>query len=130
MSEQNKEIVRRYYQEFNSGNLDALDEIFTAELAAKLKRGGTAYGAAFPDLHVSVEELIAEGDSVFVRSIMSGTQDGEIKGIPATGRHVTFDCGEVFRFEGGRIVSHWCQVDVAGMVRQLTEEQPAVAATA
>jgi predicted ester cyclase len=127
MSEQNKEILHRYYGESNAGNLDVIDEVFSSELAARLKRGWAAYGPAFPDLHISVEELIAEGDKVFVRSIMTGTQDGEIKGIAATGRHVSFDSGEVFRFENGQVVSYWCQVDVAGMMRQLTEEQPAPA---
>ena len=127
MSEQNKEILRRYYTEWNSGNFDVIDEVFSPELAAKLKRGSNAYRTAFPDLHISVEEMIGEGDKVFVRSIMTGTHDAEIKGIPATGRHVSFDSGEIFRFEGGRIVAYWCQVDVAGMVRQLSEEQPAAA---
>lgn len=123
MVEENKELIRAWYREVNAGNFDAVDQWFAdPQLAAAIKRGCGAYFAAFPDLHVSIEELIAEDDKVFCRAIMSGTQDGEIKGISPTGRQMSIDTAEVFRVADGKFVSYWCQVDVAGMVRQLTEE--------
>ena len=124
MSEENKELIREWYREVNAGNLDAVDEYFPdPQLAAGIKRGCGAYFVAFPDLHTSIEELIAEDDKVFCRAIMTGTQDGEIKGISPTGRQMSIDTTEVFRVADGKFVSYWCQVDVAGMIRQLTEER-------
>ena len=125
MSEQNKELVRSYYRELNSGNYDVIDEAFADPgRAANIKRGTTAYATAFPDMHLSIEELIAEDDKVFCRAILTGTQDGEIKGIAPTGRQISVDYAEVYRVENGKFVSYWCQLDVAGMTRQLTEERP------
>ena len=130
MSEENKELVQRFYREWNAGNLDVIDELFAdPKLAARIRRGCGAYLAAFPDLHASVEELIAEGDKVVCRVIMTGTQDGEIKGIAPTGRHVSMDSVDIYRVEDGKFVGYWCQADVAGMTRQLTEERPLAAAS-
>lgn len=87
------------------------------------------YFEAFPDLHIALDDVIAEGDRVFVRSTMTGTHDGEYKGIPATGRHVAAESAEVFRVADGRFVGYWCLTNVAGLMRQLTEE-PVTAAAA
>ena len=128
MSEENKEIVRRYYREWNTGNLDVIDELFVDEkLAAGIRRGCGAYLAAFPDLHASIEELIAEGDKVVCRSNMTGTHDGEIKGVAPTGRQVSMDAAEIFRIKDGKFVGYWCQADVAGLMRQLTEDRAGTA---
>ena len=59
---------------------------------------------------------------------MTGTHDGEYKGIAPTGRNVAADCAEVYRLADGKIVGYWCLLNVAGMMRQLTEER--VVATA
>jgi predicted ester cyclase len=129
MSEANKELVRNYYRELNAGNYDAILEAFAdPDRAGRVKRGTEVYAAAFPDMHLSVEELIAEGDKVFCRTILTGTHDGEIKGIAPTGRQVSVDNAEVYRIEDAKFVSYWCQLDVAGMTRQLTEERPVEAA--
>jgi predicted ester cyclase len=131
MTEESKELVRRFYREWNAGNLDVIDELFAdPELAARIRRGCGAYLAAFPDLHASIEELIAEGDRVVCRAIITGTQDGEIKGIAPTGRQVSMDSVDIYRVKDGKFVSYWCQADVAGMVRQLTHERPLEAAPA
>lgn len=131
MSEKNKELVRRFYREWNAGNLDVTDEVFAdPELAARIRRGCSVYLAAFPDLHASIEELIAEDDKVVCRVVLTGTQDGEIKGVAPTGRQVSMDSVDIYRVRDGKFVSYWCQADVAGMVRQLTEERAAEAAPA
>jgi steroid delta-isomerase-like uncharacterized protein len=131
MSEQNKELVARYYAEvLNGRNLDAVVDYFADERMVEAVRGGCfRYFEAFPDLHVNVEELIAEGDKVFCRSTMTGTHDGEYKGIPATGRHISAESAEVFRVVDGKFAGYWCLTNVAGLMRQLTEE-PVAAGTA
>ena len=132
MSEQNKEVVRKYYAEvLNGGNLDAVDDYFADErMVEGIRRGCFSYFTAFPDLHISLDELIAENDSVFVRSTMTGTHDGEYKGIPATGRHVAAESAEVFRIADGKFVGYWCLTNVAGLMRQLTEEPVATPVSA
>jgi predicted ester cyclase len=128
MSDENKDIVRRYYAEvINGRDLDAVDTFFADErMVEGVRRGCFSYFTSFPDMHVSLDELIAEGDTVFLRSTLTGTHDGEYKGIPPTGRHVATECAEVFRIAGGRFVGYWCLTNVAGLMRQLTEEPAAV----
>ena len=130
MSEENKERVKQYYDDvLNGRNLEAVGDYFVGEQTVEgVKRGCFAYFQSFPDLHVSIDELVAEGDRVFCRSTMTGTHDGEYKGIPATGRHVSAESAEVFRIAGDKFVGYWCLSNVAGLMRQLTEER--VAATA
>ncbi len=127
MSEENKDLVRRWYERvINGRDLDAVDEYFLDErIAAAIRQGCFSYFQSFPDLHVSVDDLIAEGDRVFCRSTMTGTHDGEYKGIPATGRNVAAETAEVFRIADGRFVGYWCLANVAGLMRQLTEDAPA-----
>ena len=124
MSEQNKEIVREYYARvINGRDLDAVEEFFANERMVEGVRGGCfRYFEAFPDMHVSLDELIAEGDRVFLRSTLTGTHDGEYKGIPPTGRHVATECAEVFRIADGKFAGYWCMTNVAGLMRQLTDE--------
>ena len=119
-----------YYERvLNGRDLEAVDEFFANErMIEGVKAGCFRYFEAFPDLHVALDELIAEGDRVFVRSTMTGTHDGEYKGLPPTGRHVAAETAEVFRIADGRFVGYWCLANVAGLMRQLTEET--VSATA
>ena len=125
MSEQNKDRVRAYYEDvINGRNLDAVGDYYADErIVEGVRRGCFSYFTAFPDLYVSLDELIAEGDAVFLRSTMTGTHDAEYKGIPPTGRHVAAETAEVFRIVEGKFVGYWCLANVAGLMRQLTEEQ-------
>ena len=121
---QNKEILERYYEQvFNGRELDAIGEYWAnQQMVDAVTRGCLSYFDAFPDLHISLDELIAEDDRVFVRSTITGTHDGEYKGIAPTGRNVAADCAEVYRLADGKIVGYWCLLNVAGLMRQLTEE--------
>jgi predicted ester cyclase len=132
MSEENKDRVREYYDHvLNGRNLDAVGEYFAdPRIVEMVQRGCFSYFEAFPDLHVSIDELVAEGDKVFCRSTMTGTHDGEYKGIPATARHIASESAEVFRVVDGQFVGYWCLSNVAGLMRQLTEEQPIAATVA
>jgi predicted ester cyclase len=126
----NKEVIRTYYDRVMNGHdLDAIGEYWAdQQLREGVTRGCMSYFDAFPDLHVSLDDVIAEDDKVFVRSTMTGTHDGEYKGIPPTGRNVATDCAEVYRLSPeGKIVGYWCLTNVAGLMRQLTEERVGVA---
>jgi steroid delta-isomerase-like uncharacterized protein len=74
---------------------------------------------AFPDLHVSVEDVIAEGDKVVARNTVTGTQNGEYMGRPPSGKPVTYNEIFIFRFVDGRIAETWGVVDVLSQLRQL-----------
>jgi predicted ester cyclase len=128
MSERNKDRVREYYEDvLNGRNLEAVGDYFVdGRVIEAVQRGCFSYFEAFPDLHLSIDELVAEGDRVFCKSTMTGTHDGEYKGIPATGRHIASESAEVFRVVDGRFVGYWCLSNVAGLMRQLTEEPVAV----
>lgn len=128
MSEQYKEVVREYYARvINGRDLEAVGEFFADErMVEGVKAGCFRYFEAFPDMHVALEDMIAEGDRVFLRSTLTGTHDGEYKGIPPTGRHVATECAEVFRIADGKFAGYWCLTNVAGLMRQLTEEPAAV----
>ena len=125
-----KEIIAKYYEQvFNGRELDAMGDYWAdQQMREAVTRGCLSYFEAFPDLHVSLEEMIAEDDRVFVRTTMTGTHDGEYKGIAPTGRNVATDCAEVFRLSDGKIVGYWCLTNVAGLMRQLTEESVTAAA--
>lgn len=131
MTEQNKAVVREYYERvINGRDLDAVDQFFAGErMVENVRRGCFSYYNAFPDLHCSLDELIAEGDKVFLRSTMTGTHDGDYKGIEPTGRHISTECAEVFRVADGKFAGYWCLTNVAGLTRQLTEEPAVVGAS-
>ena len=90
MSEHNKELFRRYHEQvFNGRDVDAVGDYWADErMVEGVRRGASPTSRAFPDLHMSLDEMIAEGDRVFVRSTITGTHDGEYKGIPPTGRNI------------------------------------------
>ncbi len=131
-TEDNKATVRRFYEEvFNKKNIAGVDAFVGPNaidhgLPPGLSTGveGTKqfigmYLAAFPDLHVTVEDLIAEGDTVTSRWTTRGTHQGELMGIPPTGKQVTVTGIEIYRFAGGKSVEHWLEFDALGMLQQL-----------
>jgi predicted ester cyclase len=120
-----KELLTRYYEQvFNGRDVASIADYWADEqMCEAVTRGCLSYFDSCPDLHISLDEMIAEDDKVFVRSTMTGTHDGEYKGIAPTGRNVAADCAEVYRLADGKIVGYWCLLNVAGMMRQLTEER-------
>jgi steroid delta-isomerase-like uncharacterized protein len=83
------------------------------------KMFASALVAAFPDLHVQVEDLVAEGGKVVTRYSVHGTHNGELMGIPPTGRQVSIGGIAIDRFENGRSIEHWEFYDQMGMMQQL-----------
>jgi predicted ester cyclase len=77
------------------------------------------YLTAFPDLHLTIEDLIAEGDKVVDRQTARGTHQGTFMGIPPTGKQITVTAMNISRIVGGKIVEHWVELDTLGMLQQL-----------
>lgn len=133
MPEDLKAISRRLLEEaFTQGRLEIVDEIVAAGYVAHdpaspepvrgpdgLKAFITVYREAFPDLRATVEEQIAEGDKVLTRWSARGTHEGELLGIPPTGKQSTVTGMTLDRFEGGKIVESWDNWDTLGMLQQL-----------
>jgi len=133
MSDQNKAAARRFFDEAWQGRYEALDEIMAPNAVEHdtqnpftdidgpdgARRVIEMYRQAFPDVSFTVEEQIAEGDFVFTRWTGTGTNDGEIMGMPATGRSSTVTGMNLDRFEDGRIVERWANWDTLGMLQQL-----------
>ena len=131
-TEDNKALVRRVYEEvINKGNLNVADEALTSDYVYRspgspefrgpdgFKQLITMYRTAFPDLHLDVDELIAEGDTVVSRWTGRGTHQGELMGIPPTGKHVTVTGVVISRFSGGKAAEDWELIDTLGMLQQL-----------
>ncbi len=132
MSEENKVLIRRFFEEvWNEKNLDAIDELIAAEqidhslppgLPAGREGAKTFIGMylnAFPDTKMTIEDVVAEGDKVVTRWIATGTHTGELMGIPATGKQVTVTGLDINRYSDGKSVEHWGQFDQMGMMQQL-----------
>jgi predicted ester cyclase len=77
------------------------------------------FRAAFPDLRCDVEDTLAEGDKVVIRSTMRGTHQGEFMGIPPTDKQFTASVIDIIRFDNGQAVEHWGNSDDLGMMQQL-----------
>jgi steroid delta-isomerase-like uncharacterized protein len=87
--------------------------------AQKLKEVFARLHRVFPDLHITVEDLVAEGDKVVARNSVTGTHHGEYMGLPPTGKSVTYNEIFIFRFVEGRIAETWGVVDVFSQMKQL-----------
>jgi predicted ester cyclase len=121
VSEHNKATVQRLVEEvLNGGRLEVIDELYTPELARAATRWITPFRASFPDLHMEIVELIAEGDKVVGRFTCSATHLGEWLGQAPTGRRFErVDEVSIFWFRDGRIVHAWSLEDILGRLQQL-----------
>jgi steroid delta-isomerase-like uncharacterized protein len=131
----NTATLDRFHSAVNSGDLDtiskAIDEFVAPDVlfhapvpmdvtgAEALKRVWEVLLRAFPDIHVALEETITEGDKVAARNTVTGTHRGEYRGLPPTGRAVTYSEIFIFRFADGRIAEIRGVVDVLAQLRQL-----------
>jgi predicted ester cyclase len=121
VSEHNQATVQRLVEEvLNGGRLEVIDELYTPELARAATRWITPFRASFPDLHMEIVELIAEGDKVVGRFTCSATHLGEWLGQAPTGRRFErVDEVSIFWFRDGRIVHAWSLEDTLGRLQQL-----------
>ena len=133
MSAENKAIVRRFFEEaVNKGNMTVVDELIAQNYIEHKGPVGPPSGiegfkqfiamvaTAFPDLQVTIEDLIAEGDKVVARVTVRGTHKGTLMGnIPPTGKHAVWTGIDIFQIANGKIVGRWNQRDLLGLMQQL-----------
>lgn len=134
LQEVNKEVIMRVVEEIkNRTNPAAGAELFSLDYAhhfhfpgeilpaglAGSARVGEIFGVAFPEIKVTLEILIAEGDYVLERSSVEALHTGDFLNIPATNQTVTWTENHLYRLEDGRIVEHWPELDIAGLLEQL-----------
>ena len=132
MSEENKAVVRRFWEAFNSHNLDGWDEVCTASFMnhdpglptphadlPTLKQTIGMLQTAFPDLKASEDDLISEGDRVVTRRTFRGTHKSEFMGVPPSGKDVEFSGIFISGLSGGRIEEQWVVFDALGLLQQI-----------
>jgi predicted ester cyclase len=124
-------LVHRVFEEgVNQKNLAVFDEVlgpnyvnysFPAPVPGPegFKEVMGMFFQAFPDIHETTEDVIAEGDKVATRGYFRGTHSGEFMNIPATGKQVTVSYIDIWRVENGKLVENWVQMDLYGMMQQL-----------
>jgi predicted ester cyclase len=121
MSEQNKAADRRYVEEvLNQGNLEVIDELRTDDVEGVRTRV-TRLRTAFPDLHVTIETQVAEGDWAVMRLTFRGTHLGPFMGVPPTGKQVAFATIAMNRYADGKSVENWGLHDFHGLLEHLKE---------
>lgn len=131
-NEENKSIVRRYQEAYNTNNLNALNHIVAPDFVSHSLAPGLPPGmqggnlihqmtmAAMPDYQVVIEDLMGEGDKVVARFTMTGTHTGtEFLGLPPSGRQINVTGISIFRIADGKIVEHWANEDALGLLQQL-----------
>jgi steroid delta-isomerase-like uncharacterized protein len=129
--EANKDLVRRYQEILNKGDLDALGTVVATDISMPTSfpgfppglEGARAIAAAnikmIPDFHVSIDELIAESDRVAAFMTISGTHTREMLGIPPTGKAWSVVGMSLFRIADGKIVEHRGVGDILSILQQI-----------
>lgn len=131
-TEQNKALVRRLFEEgINQNKPSVFDEllapnfvIYDPPFGIQPNREGfrqifTAFRTAFPDIHVTFEQELADGDYVIHRGYVTATHKGEFQGIPPTGKQIKIKSLDIWRVENGKAVENWVQLDMLGLMQQL-----------
>ena len=133
MSAENKALSRRLLEEaFNAGNIAVVDEVLATDVInhdsalpepavgqAAAKASIQGYRTAFPDLRLTIEEQLAGDDLVATRWSAKGTQQGELMGMPATGKQATVTGITIDKIVDGHIAESWTNWDTLGMLQQL-----------
>lgn len=129
--EENKDIARRFIQRvFVEADPAAVDELasedFTPHSWGQMPPGRDSLKAAqkrvtqgISDARMTVEDVIAEGDKVAVRLISHGRHTGEFMGVPASAKEYDISETHIFRITGGKVVEHWLNADMLGLMQQI-----------
>jgi predicted ester cyclase len=131
-TEENKAVIRRMFDEiFHRGNLASADDFIAPNIiyhpfppTFPVGPDGFRFvfkmlSSSFPDQRIAINDIIAEGDKVVVRSTFSGTQTGPLMGFSPTGKHCTQSQISIFRLANGKVSEYWFNADDLGMIRQL-----------
>ena len=131
MSAENKALFQRFVDGMNAKDTDAIGQLMSADFIDHDLPPGQEPGiegmvammrgffAAFPDLKVTINQLIAEGDLVAATMTTEGTQTGEFMGMPASGKKISMTEMHMVRVVDGKAVEHWGVADAMGMMQQL-----------
>lgn len=131
MSERNKALMRRGIEEvWNQGDFDVADELIASDYVGHqppdeyhgpdgVKDFFGMLRRAFPDIHFTIEDQVAEGDRVVTRWTARATHQGEFQGIPPTGKSGTVTGITINRFADGKVVEGWTNLDTLGLLQQL-----------
>ena len=136
--EENKVVTRRFFDEIVSrGNLDVLNELVNQDFYEHnpplpgipqgregLKMTVNGLRTGFPDLRVTIEDLVAEGEKVMVLLRFQGTHRGTFMGVPATGKPVKWTVMQLLRFENGKFRERWLQSDIQSSMQHLVASPP------
>lgn len=130
-----KATFTRLHDALNSGDAEliskTIDDVFDPDVRTStslpidatgghaLKQVWATLLRAYPDLHITIEDLIAEGDKLVARNTVTGTHQGDYMGVPPTGKSVTYNEIFIVRFANGRIAETWGVVDVLSQMKQL-----------
>lgn len=131
--EEIRDVVDRFTDKaWNGGNLDVIDELFSEDYVGHdppnpepvlgtegMKNFLRMYHAAFSDAHIDLDDVLVDGDKVVTRWTGTGTHDGDLMGIPPTGRSVKFTGIRIFRLADGKVVEGWVNWDTFGLMKQL-----------
>ena len=123
-------ILRRVVDALNKGYVDVFDEVCSADFAYHnpigpdmdregLKKAQSMMCTAFPDRHIVVADMFAAGDKVATRVAVRGTHQGELWGVPPTGKEMRFTSFIIDHFADGKVVEEWQMTDCLGLMRQL-----------
>lgn len=130
IEEENKAAVRNWFEEgWNKHNFDIFDEYFAPDFINsdgqnfdEFRKFTSTVLTAFPDLHITVDVQIAEGDKVATRWTFRGTHQGEFMGIATTGKQVTMTGINISFHANGKCVEDWGNMDLLGLMQQLQSE--------
>jgi predicted ester cyclase len=137
-TEQNKVLVRKYFELINNKDLNAALTSISPDIVDHGLRPPMPQGmqgvriffnlqfAAFPDMHATIEDMVMEGEKVTVRATVRGTHQGLFMGTPATGKQATWSLIDISRLVNGKIVEHWVEMDTISLMVQLGIVPPLV----
>ena len=131
-SQDNKALVRRFYEEIDKGNLDAMDELVAENYIDHnpppfpglgsgregLKKAFEIFWKATPGYH-RIEDQIAEGDKVVTRMTSYGKHEGDLPGAPATGNEMKMTSITIHRIENGKLAEKWAEKDMIALLTQI-----------
>jgi steroid delta-isomerase-like uncharacterized protein len=132
VEEQNKALIRRFYEEIDKGNIDAMDDLVAEDYLnhdpppfpglspglAGLKQAFRMFWEGSPGTH-TIEDQVAEGDKVVTRLRARGRHEGDLAGVPPTGNEMDVTAIAIHRIADRKIVEHWSNADSAAMLAQL-----------
>ena len=125
--EENKAIVRRFIEAYNKRNLDLIDDFVAPDYVDHTNKVGREglkqlfdMGLkGFPDWHETIEDIIAEGDKVWVRLAYTGTHKGEFMGLAPTGKKITTMAVDIYRIVNGKLAEYWSVTDNVNILKQI-----------